>query len=191
MADMAAHEEGGRNHEKVQHAPGKHGNIGLLPRQRLDGRDVGRSVERQRQVSSGRSTADRSEQFHYICGTVMKTRRTCRKSKKLSATSVSLAKSAEKSTSRCSCRRQDSTYRDTDGQRRGLRGGLTRRQLVRPIPAAAAAAGSRAGAGGGLNPPPGGPCLLWTAARWSEDAGETSAEHTALELTPYCLHQAR
>lgn len=45
-------------------------------------------------------------------GKAKKSRRTCRKSKKLSATSVSLAKSAEKSTSRCSCRRQDSTYRD-------------------------------------------------------------------------------
>lgn len=55
-----------------------------------------------------------------ICGTVMKTRQTCRKSRKLSATSVSLAKSAEKSTSRCSCRRQDSTYRDTDRRTRGL-----------------------------------------------------------------------
>lgn len=44
-----------------------------------------------------------------IYGKVRKSMQTCRKSKKLSATSVSLAKSAEKSTIRCSCSRQDST----------------------------------------------------------------------------------
>lgn len=41
---------------------------------------------------------------------------TCRNSNKLSATSVSLAQSAENNTTRCSCRRQVSTYRDKDGK---------------------------------------------------------------------------
>lgn len=31
MADVAAHEEGRGDHEEVQHAPGKHGNVRLLP----------------------------------------------------------------------------------------------------------------------------------------------------------------
>lgn len=31
MADVAAHEEGCGDHEEVQHAPGKHGNVRLLP----------------------------------------------------------------------------------------------------------------------------------------------------------------
>lgn len=45
---------------------------------------------------------------------------TCKNSNKLSATSVSLAQSAENNTTRCSCKRQDSTCRAggrrTDGQ---------------------------------------------------------------------------
>lgn len=50
---------------------------------------------------------------HY-CGLCRYFQMTCKKSNKLSATSVSLAQSAENNTTRCSCRRQDSTYRDRD-----------------------------------------------------------------------------
>lgn len=38
MAEVAAHEEGSRSHEEVQHASGQDRNIRLLPRQRLEER---------------------------------------------------------------------------------------------------------------------------------------------------------
>lgn len=46
---------------------------------------------------------------------------TSRKSNKHSATSVSLAQSAENSTIRCSCSRHDSTYRDRKGDKETLK----------------------------------------------------------------------
>lgn len=108
VAQMAAHEESSRSHEEVQHASGQDRNIWLLPWQRLEirsGRFLGWDLIKVVLTSCV---------IEHYCGLCRYFQMTCKKSNKLSATSVSLAQSAENNTTRCSCRRQDSTYRDRD-----------------------------------------------------------------------------
>lgn len=47
VADVAAHQEGRRSHEEVQHSSGQDGDVGLLPGQRLErGRGKTRESEK-------------------------------------------------------------------------------------------------------------------------------------------------